>query len=80
MIAVEVRLFASLEKYYPDLGIGEALNITPDDEAKLGDLLDELKVPKEEIVIVMVNGKREEEDYLLQDGDRIGIFPLIAGG
>ena len=80
MIRVEVRLYASLQKYRPGLGIGEPLVIALDDEAKLGNLLDELKVPKEEIAIVMVNGKQEEESYLLRDGDRIGIFPPIAGG
>ena len=80
MNTVEVRLYATLRKYHPDLGIGEALVITLDDKAKLGNLLHELKVPKEEITVVLVNGKREEENYLLRDGDRIGIFPLIGGG
>ena len=42
--------------------------------------MDEMKVPREEIVIVMVNGKREEESCPLRDRYRIGIFPLIAGG
>ena len=80
MNTVEVRPYASLQKYYPDLGNSEALVTELDDKAKLGNLLDELKIPKEEITMVMVNGRREEESYLLQDGDRIGIFPLIAGG
>lgn len=80
MNTVEVRLYASLRKYYPDLGSGEAMLIALDDKAKLGNLLDKLKIPKEEITVVMVNGKREDESYLLRDGDRIGIFPLIGGG
>ncbi len=80
MNTVEVRLFASLRKYYPDLEVGEALVITLDDKAKLGSLLHELKVPKEEITVVLVNGKREEENYLLQDGDRMGLFSPIGGG
>ena len=80
MNTVEVRLYATLQKYYPDLGIGEALVITLDDKARLGNLFDELKIPKEEITIIIVNGKWEEESYLLQDGDRIGVFPPIAGG
>lgn len=75
MITVEVRLYATLRKYHPDLGIGESLLITLDDGAKLGDLFDKLKIPKEEIKVVFVNGKWEPESYLLQDGDRIGIFP-----
>ncbi len=80
MITVEVRLFASLRKYRPDLGIGERFIITLDDNAKLGNLLDELKISKEETKAVFVNGKWEEENYPLRDRDRIGIFPPIGGG
>jgi len=80
MIAVEVRLFASLQEYYPNLEIGEAFIVMLDDKAKLGNLLDELKIPREEIAIVMVNGRWEEEGYPLRDRDRIGIFPPVGGG
>ncbi|MCL0057672.1 MoaD/ThiS family protein [Dehalococcoidales bacterium] len=78
MITVEVRLYASLRKY--SLRRDEPLVIRLDDKAKLGDLLDELKIPKEEIKVALVNSKWEEENYLLRDGDRIGIFPPIGGG
>ena len=80
MITVEVRLYASLRKYHPNPGSSEALVITLDNKAKLGNLLDKLKITKEEITVILVNGKREKDGYLLQDGDRIGIFPLIGGG
>ncbi len=80
MITVEVRLYATLRKYQPGLGIGEPLLITLNDKAKLGDLLDELTIPREEIKVVLVNGKWEEANYLLEDGDRAGIFSLIGGG
>jgi len=77
---IEVWLHSSLRKYYPNPGNGEALTITMEDEAKLGSLFDELKIPKEKITVVLVNGKHEEESYLLQNGDRIAILPLISGG
>ncbi|MFC1951762.1 MoaD/ThiS family protein [Chloroflexota bacterium] len=80
MITVEVRLYASLRKYHPSLGIGEAIFVPLDDEAKLENMLDGLNIPKDEIAIAMVNGNREEEDCLLRDKDRIGLFPLIGGG
>ena len=80
MITIEVRLYATLRKYYPDLGIGEPLVMALDDKAKLGNLLNELKLPKEEVKVAFVNGKWEEEGYLLRDGDRIGIFSPIGGG
>ncbi len=80
MITVEVRLYATLQKYHPSLGIGEPLGITLDDKTRLGNLFSELKIPKEEIKIALVNGKWEEESYLLEDGDRIGLFSPIGGG
>ena len=80
MITVEVRLYATLQKYHPSLGIGEPLGITLDDKARLGNLFSELKIPKEEIKAALVNGKWEEESYLLEDGDRIGLFSPIGGG
>ena len=80
MSTVEVRLYATLRKYYPSLGIGEPLVITLDDKTKLENLFDKLKIPKEEIKVALVNGKREEETYLLEEGDRIGIFSPIGGG
>ena len=80
MITIEVRLYATLRKYYPALGIGEPLVMALDDKAKLGNLLDELKLPKEEVKVALVNGKWGDESYLLRDGDRIGIFSAIGGG
>jgi len=80
MITVEVRLYATLRKYHPDLGIGEPLVMALDDKAKLGNLLNELKLPKEEVKVTLVNGKWEDKSYPLRDGDRIGIFSPIGGG
>jgi len=80
MITVEVRLYATLQEYHPDLGMGEPVVMALDDKAELGNLLDKLKLPKEEIKVAFVNGRSEAESYLLQDGDRIGIFPPIGGG
>jgi len=80
MATVEVRLYASLRKYHPNRGSSEALIIELDDKANLANLVDKLKIPKEEIAITMVNGRQEEKSYFLQEGDRIGLFPLIGGG
>ncbi|MGB6873593.1 MAG: MoaD/ThiS family protein [Dehalococcoidia bacterium] len=80
MITVEVRLYATLRKYHPELGIGEPSLIMLDDKATLRNLLDELKIPRKEIAIVFVNGKWEEQGSLVRNGDRIGIFPPLGGG
>ena len=80
MSTVEVRLYASLRKYHSNPGSSDAFSMELDDKAKLGDIPEKLKIPREEIGILMVNGKWEKESYLPKDGDRIGIFPLIGGG
>ncbi len=80
MNKVEVRLFASLRKYHAEPGNSEAMIVELDDKTPLGSLLGRQKIPPEEVTVIMVNGKREKESYSLQDGDRIGIFPLIGGG
>jgi len=80
MAAVEVRFYASLRKYHPNKGSSEALSIELDVKTNLENLLDKLKIPKEEIAVLMVNGNRTEKSYILKDRDRIGLFPLIGGG
>ncbi len=80
MITVEVRLYANLQKYQPDLRIGEPAGITLDDKARLDNLFSQLNIPREEIKIALVNGKWVEESHLLEDGDRIGLFSPIGGG
>ncbi len=80
MNKIEVRLFAGLRKYHAKPGNSEAMIIALDDKTPLESLLGRLKIPPEEVTVIMVNGKREPANYSLQDGDRIGIFPLIGGG
>jgi molybdopterin converting factor small subunit len=80
MNKVEVRLYASLRKYHPTNGDSDAFTLELGDGAKLGDLVDNLKIPRQEIGVLMINGKWQKENHLLNDGDRIGLFPLIGGG
>jgi len=80
MSTVEVRLYATLRKFHPNPDGGDAFTIELEDKSRLADLVDKLKIPKEQVGVVMVNGKWEKEDYLLQEGDRVGLFPLIGGG
>ena len=80
MAKVEVRLYANLRKYSPNPGDGEAFYKEMADGAKLSDLVDTLTIQRQEIGVLMVNGTWQKETYLLQDGDRIGLFPLIGGG
>ncbi len=80
MIIVHVKLFATLRRYRPDLGLGEALPVELPDGATVGDLVRELGLPEEEVRIVFVNGLFRDLDHVLADGDEVGIFPPVGGG
>lgn len=80
MITIEVRLYATLRKYVPGQGIGEALRLSLAEGSRLADLLAHLGVPAGELKTAFVNNRRQEGDYRLQDGDRVALFPPVAGG
>ncbi len=80
MIEVEVRLYATLRKYSPGTGVGEPVVLEVPDGARLADLLARLGVPKGEMKVAFVNNRRQGDDYQLARGDRVAIFPPVAGG
>jgi sulfur-carrier protein len=81
MIRVEVRLYATLGTYQPDVSIGEAAVCDLVDGTTVRKLLEEtLGVPPDQVKTVFVNAVSQRFDYVLADGDRVGIFPPVAGG
>jgi molybdopterin converting factor small subunit len=80
MITVHVKLFATLRQYRPGLGMGEAFPVELSHGATIGDLIQTLRLPDQEIKIVFVNGLFRERTDSLADGDEVGIFPPVGGG
>ena len=80
MIEVEVRLYANLRKYAPQIKLGEAMKLDVNEGATLRQLYIRLKIPLEEVKRAIVNGIIRGHEYSLSDGDRVAIFPPIAGG
>jgi molybdopterin converting factor small subunit len=77
---IEVRLYANLRDLNPEVGKEGELSVSLNDNSNVSALIDKLKLPRKEISLVMVNGKHQKDDFILKDGDRVGIFPLIGGG
>jgi len=46
----------------------------------VGMLMERLHLPEDRPKMVFINGRRASEGTRLKDGDRAGIFPLVAGG
>jgi len=72
---VELNLFASLARFVPrsgSLDVGENTTIL--------ELLRHLGVPMDKVKIIFLNGSHASGDETLQEGDRVGVFPPVAGG
>jgi molybdopterin converting factor small subunit len=79
-LQVEVRLYASLRRFAPGLGIGESLKLEADPGATLGQLRDRLGLPPDEVRVVMRNSRQAELGDVVEEGDRIAYLPAVAGG
>ena len=80
MFTVQVKLFATLRRQYPELEIGEKMPVELPDDATVGQLLEKLDLPDEQVKVVFVNGIVQKEGHTLNDGDEIGFFPPVGGG
>lgn len=80
MTRVSVRTYATLRKYLPQAALGDETLIELPEGSTLGDLFRSLGIPDTEVKVAFVNNLQQEEDYKLQQGDRVALFPPIAGG
>lgn len=76
---VKVQVYAILRQYLPEAGRGPLVLEVPEGTT-VGGLIDRLPIPPELARVVFVNGIHRERDWVLQEGDEVGIFPPIAGG
>ena len=77
---IDVQLFASLGRYAPS-GDGTApREVSLEEGATVGSLLERLGIPPEVVKLVFVNGVHATGGTALHDGDRVGVFPPVAGG
>ena len=78
---IELRLFASLSRYRSldrDSKLAQTIEIP--EGSTIGSLIEFLGIPPDTVKIVFINGIHAHVDDAIHEGDRIGIFPPIAGG
>jgi molybdopterin converting factor small subunit len=78
---IELKLYASLGKYMPQVPLEKKPGFLEIQEGTtIKALLEELKVPLETVKLIFVNGVHAKDDDVLKEGDRLGVFPPVAGG
>ncbi|MDD2603310.1 MAG: MoaD/ThiS family protein [Desulfobacterales bacterium] len=75
-IQIELRLYASLKPLEPASAASHPLP----SGTTVGEVLAGLKVPGDQVKLVFVNGRKAHRQRVLQDGDRLGVFPPVGGG
>ncbi len=76
MPIISVKCFATLAEYQP----ADPELVTVPEGATAGDVIDQLAVPREEVQIIFVNSRHAKPETVLQEGDKVGLFPAVGGG
>jgi molybdopterin synthase sulfur carrier subunit len=77
---VTVKLFASLARFSPGGLPGTPFEVTLPTAACVQDLVNKLGIPTEETRVSFVNGLIVAPEWVLNQGDEVGIFPPVGGG
>lgn len=77
---INVKLFATLQRYKPDVSAGQPFTVELPEKSTIADLLVYLEIRANEVKVVFVNGRARAEIYRIKDGDEVGIFPPVGGG
>ncbi len=72
---ITVKLFATLRT-----GRFDETFLDIENSADIDYLLEMLKLKREDIAIMMINGRHCEHDTAINDGDVVALFPPIGGG
>ncbi|MBM7853980.1 sulfur carrier protein ThiS [Desulfohalotomaculum tongense] len=77
---LEVRLYSGLEKYVENAQYGKPIQVELPEGATVKQLLDKLGIPQEQVFSVLVNGTHYNCSDVMEDGDRVALFPPVGGG
>ena len=74
-MSITVNCFATLAQYAPPEGaLPQAAGLS------VAQTIELLGMPPQLVRTVFVNGRHAALDAVLNDGDRVGFFPAVAGG
>lgn len=77
---ITVVLYATLIRYHPQGEGNKSFTVQLPDGAMVKDLVKHLGIREGEAKQVFIKHKSILYDYVLQDGERVAIFPPVAGG
>jgi molybdopterin synthase sulfur carrier subunit len=79
-MALQILINATLRNYVPGYDPHQGLSLEIQPGTSVAQVLARLGLPAKEVTLIMVDGRRQEADYILQGEERLGLFPPIGGG
>lgn len=76
---IELRVYTGLERFTGSR-YGELIPVQITEGTTILDILKKHGIPEEEVFTSLVNGLHKSFDTILQDGDRVALFPPVGGG
>jgi molybdopterin synthase sulfur carrier subunit len=77
---IELELYASLTPYMPKKTDENPHLVEINESITIGEFLENLKIPTGAVRIIFLNGVHARGDEILKEGDRLAVFPPLAGG
>ncbi len=81
IMKVELKLYASLKRHVKEkagIPVPDVVEIIENTQVK--QLLERFSIPLDMVKLIFLNGVHATGEDILKDGDRIGVFPPVAGG
>jgi molybdopterin converting factor small subunit len=80
LIKVNVKLFATLRRFFPDYDPEKGVDVKMEEGSTIENLIQRLQLPPNEARIIFINSISKKITDLIKDGDQINIFTPIGGG
>lgn len=81
---IKLKLYATLTDYLPAEALNHATEVEIPTSATASQILDNFKVPRQMVHLVLLNGvylePTQRDTPTFKDGDTLAVWPPVAGG
>jgi len=79
-MALRIILAATLRKFVSGYDPLQGHSVDLSGPESVGELIQRLGIPPDEVKLIMVDGVAANRETLLQGDERVGLFPPVGGG
>jgi molybdopterin converting factor small subunit len=79
-MAIRLMLSATLRRYIPGYNGETGYEVSIEQASTVRDLCRKLRVPENEVKLIMIEGVAADWDSILSGNERVALFPPIGGG